>query len=75
MAIDWPAYAKGVEAQIAQLKEDLAPLEEGRMKLGERVNDGEWKDVTQEAIERNKRVIATYEAILKDVREKRIGNG
>ncbi|WP_409187599.1 hypothetical protein [Bradyrhizobium sp. RDM4] len=42
------------------------------MKLGEREGSGAWRDVTQEAIDRNKQVIATYEAILKDVRENRI---
>jgi hypothetical protein len=42
------------------------------MTLGERVGNGPWKDITQEAIARNKQAIATYEAILKDVRENRI---
>lgn len=72
MAVDWREYAKGVEKQLDQLRRDLEPLEAGRMKLGERVGSGDWRDVTQEAIDRNKQVIATYEAILKDVRENRI---
>ena len=73
MPVDWAAaYAKGVEADIDQLKKDLQPLEAGTMRVGERVGNGAWTDVTQEAIDRNKRAIATYEAILKDVRENRM---
>ncbi|MET3299677.1 hypothetical protein [Bradyrhizobium diazoefficiens] len=72
MAVDWREYAKGVEKQLDQLRRDLEPLESGRMRLGEREGSGAWRDVTQEAIDRNKQVIATYEAILKDVRENRI---
>jgi hypothetical protein len=72
MAVDWEAYAKGVEADIAQLKKDLVPLEGGSMKVGERTAGGPWRDVTAESIERNKRAIATYEAILTDVRTNRI---
>jgi hypothetical protein len=72
MAVDWIAYAKGVEADIAQLKKDLAPLEEGRMTIGEREGSSAWRDITPETIARHKQNIATYEAILKDVRENRI---
>ncbi|MBB4399223.1 hypothetical protein [Bradyrhizobium sp. ERR14] len=72
MAVDWREYAEGVEKQLEQLRRDLEPLESGRMKLGEREGSNAWRDVTQEAIDRNRQVIATYEAILKDVRENRI---
>jgi hypothetical protein len=72
MPVDWEEYARGVEANISQLKKDLAPLEAGEMTIGERRGDGPWRDVTVEAIARNKKAIATYEAILKDVRTNRI---
>jgi hypothetical protein len=72
MSIDWNAYAKGIEQQLADLRKYLTPLEAGEMKLGERHGDGPWRDVTQEAIDREKSAIATYEAILKDVRANRI---
>ncbi|PPQ14276.1 hypothetical protein CV770_37955 [Bradyrhizobium sp. AC87j1] len=72
MAVDWREYAEGVEKQLEQLRRDLEPLESGRMKLGEREGSNAWRDVTQEAIDRSRQVIATYEAILKDVRENRI---
>ncbi|MBR1328833.1 hypothetical protein [Bradyrhizobium ottawaense] len=72
MVVDWREYAKGIEKQLEQLRRDLQPLESGSMKLGEREGSGAWRDVTQEAIDRNRQVIATYEAILKDVRENRI---
>jgi hypothetical protein len=72
MAVDWEAYAKGVEAQIARIKKDLAPLEAGELKLGERQPGSPWRDVTQESIDRNKQALETNETILKDVRENRI---
>jgi hypothetical protein len=72
MAVDWEAYASGVEAELEQLKKDLRPLEAGQITLGERTGGGPWRDVTQEAIARNKQAIRTYEAILKDLRENRI---
>jgi hypothetical protein len=75
IAVDWHTYAKDVEAELAQLRRDFTPLEAGTMQIVERVGGGEWKDVTQETVDRNKRVIATYEAILEDVRENRLGNG
>lgn len=75
MTVDWEAYAKGVEAQLAQLKKDLAPLESGKMRVGERVAGGPWRDVAAESIERNKAAIRTYETILKDVRTNRIKEG
>ncbi|WP_369721268.1 hypothetical protein AB8Z38_30115 [Bradyrhizobium sp. LLZ17] len=54
MAVDWREYAKAVENQLDQLRRDLEPLESGRMKLGEREGSGARRDVTQEAIDRNK---------------------
>lgn len=72
MAVDWEAYARGIETDIAQLKKDIAPLEAGEMTLGERHGSGPWRDVTAESIARNKKAIATYEAILKDVKSNRI---
>jgi hypothetical protein len=50
MAVDWEAYARGVEADIVQLKKDLAPLEAGEMTIGERRGSGPWRDVTAEQI-------------------------
>lgn len=75
MSIDWAAYAKGVQAELVQLRKDLEPLEAGTMTLGERFGNGPWRDVTQEAIERNRRAVATNEAILEDVLRNRVGNG
>lgn len=38
MKPDRAEYAKGVEAQLEQLRKDLEPLESGKMKLGEKVS-------------------------------------
>jgi hypothetical protein len=40
MPIDLKAYAKDVEEQISQIHEDLAPLEAGKMMIGEREGNG-----------------------------------
>lgn len=71
MATDWIKYAKDVEAQISQIKEDIAALESGKMELRENTGSG-WRNISNEWIQRHKANLATYEAILKDIREKRI---
>jgi hypothetical protein len=67
----WDDRIRQVEAELAQLKEHLAPLESGKVKLGSRTGNGPWEDITQQAIERNKQVIRTYETILADMKERR----
>jgi hypothetical protein len=69
MAINLEEYARGIEAQLVDLRKYLEPLESGRMQL--RSNEGgTWKDVTAETIAFDRRIIATYEASLKDVRSR-----
>lgn len=72
MTVDWQAYATGVEKQLAQIRKDLAPLENGEMHLNRKLYGGEWQDVTGEMIDHLKRTITTYETILKDVHERRL---
>ncbi len=62
MSTDWRAYAAEIEAQITQTKKYLAPLE--KITLNEQL-----QDVTQKAIDRNKRALQTYEKILRAVRK------
>ena len=64
MAIDLKAYASEIEDQIKQIQEDLVPLENGTMTIGEREGNGPWRDVTQETIEHHKSSLRTYELIL-----------
>ena len=73
MATDWMAYAAEIEAQIAQTKKHLAPLETGEITLNEQTVDGDWRDVTQQAIDRNKHALETYEEILRAVRKNYLG--
>jgi hypothetical protein len=54
MAVDLKAYASEIEDQIKQIHEDLAPLENGTMTIGEREGNGPWRDVTQETIKHHK---------------------
>ena len=72
IAVDWVAYAKGVEADIARIRDYLTLLESGKLKLSSREVGGQWNDVTQEAIEREQQVLKTYETILVDVKANRI---
>lgn len=55
-------YARRIEADIGEFKNDLAPLEAGEMRLSERRGSGPWVDTTQREIEWHKRTIAIYEA-------------
>lgn len=54
MPVDLKAYAKDVEEQITQIHDDLAPLEAGKMTIGEREGNGPWRDVTQDMIKHHK---------------------
>ena len=65
-------YVSRVEAQIKQLREFLAPLESGKGRIGSRTDDGPWTDVTEQAITRNKRVIATFQELLDVLKDKQI---
>jgi hypothetical protein len=60
-------YAREIEADIARIKGDLAPLESGQMQLREREGNGPWVDTTAQMIESHKRAIAKYERILADI--------
>lgn len=74
MPVDLKAYAKDVEEQIKQIRDDLAPLEAGKMTIGEREGNGPWQDVTQDMIKHHKSSLETYEVILADLRA-RIARG
>jgi hypothetical protein len=68
----WEEYRKRIEADIADVRRDLAPLEAGEMRLGSRQGGEPWRDVTGEWIEHHKRTIATYEAILAALAKKEL---
>jgi hypothetical protein len=53
-----------VKAGLAQLKADLAPLENGEVRVGECISNGNWHDITPAAIASQKRIISTLESIL-----------
>jgi hypothetical protein len=61
-------YARSIETRLARTREDLAPLQSGRIQLGEREGGGPWVDITQRMIDQHKKMIATYENILKKIR-------
>jgi hypothetical protein len=60
----WNDYKKRIEANIAEVQRDLAPLESGEMSLAERKNGEAWRDTTQEWIAHHRQTIAQYEAML-----------
>jgi hypothetical protein len=51
------------ERRLPELRAQLAPLESGEMRLGERRGHGPWSDITQREMDRLRRAIAEYEAI------------
>ena len=65
-------YIKRIETELAQIREDLAPLESGEISLSERKGDGPWRDTTQEMIAFHKRNVETYEAILDALRKSEV---
>ena len=50
--------------QLTSLRKRLEELESGQLAIGSRTLGSDWVDITPEVIERVKRNIATYEAIL-----------
>lgn len=74
MPLDLTACAKNIEGQIKQIQDDLAPLEAGKMTIGEREGNRPWRDVTQDMIKHHKSSLQTSELILADVRA-RIARG
>lgn len=74
MPVDLEAYAKDVEEQTRQIRDDLEPLEAGKMTIGEREGNGPWRDVTQDMIKHHKSSLRTYELILADLKA-RIARG
>lgn len=67
---DLSKYTQEIEAEIKQLRENIAPLEFRGHKIGTRTPTGEWQDITESVIARNKQSIATYERILEAIRGK-----
>ncbi len=72
--INLEAYANGVRNALDECHENLSPLEAGEMHIGKRVNDGDWQDITAETINRHKKMIVTYEGILRVLSAKFQGN-
>jgi hypothetical protein len=60
----WDDYRKRIEADIAEAKRDLAPLESGEMHLRSGGTNGVMRDVTAHWIAHFRRVIKNYETIL-----------
>ena len=56
---------------MAEALKDLARLESGEMRLGERkVVGGLWRDITEQWIKHYKHTIGTFEAILAALNKK-----
>ena len=61
--LDW--YLERCREELEEAKRQLADLESGRFKLGEKtIEHPEWRDITPEAIARTQHTIKTYEDIL-----------
>jgi hypothetical protein len=60
----WDDYRARYEAEIAEVQKQLAPLESGHMHLYEAGTNGVRRDVTTDWIDRLRKTIKNYEAIL-----------
>ena len=60
----WDDYRKRIEADIAEARKSLAPLESGEQRLGERKIDEIWRDTTEEWIRHYRHTIRTFEVRL-----------
>ena len=56
---------KRIEASLLLCKADLAPLESGEVRVGEKIKDGAWVDITDAAMAGYRRSIETLEVALK----------
>lgn len=68
----WHDFIQRLEADIAESKSFLEPLESGQTHLGHRPAGGEWRDTTQEYIERERAVIANLEQLIERIRKERL---
>jgi len=60
-------FRVGVEKTIADLLRDNDLMKSGQIKMQSKSGDEPWRDVTQELIARNKRIISTHRTILAGV--------
>ena len=60
----WDEHRKQIEADLAEIRRDLAPLESGHMQIRERTGNEPWRNITASWIAHHKRTIAKYEARL-----------
>ena len=72
MSTNWEAYRMQIEADLAQVRESLDPLESEQMHLGEREGNGPWVDITQRMIAHHRQTIATFEAILGAIKKRQV---
>jgi hypothetical protein len=68
----WADYQNRLEADLAEAKKSLEPLEAGQMRWGQRTGDGPWRDITEEWIARYKHTIGNLEAILAAVAKREL---
>jgi hypothetical protein len=60
----WDEYRKRIEAEMAEIRDELVRMESGKCSFATRAPGGEWKDITEARIAEHKRMIAIYEARL-----------
>ena len=63
------AYIRTIEADLARLRQSLAPLESGEMHMQHRGAGEPWRDTTADTIEHHRRSIQTLECILMALRK------
>jgi hypothetical protein len=60
--MDW--YLSTLREEITRSREMLAPLEAGKIRMGEHAPGEPWRDCTQERIDGLKQTITMYETLI-----------
>ena len=68
--INLETYAHGIREALDECHEHMSPMEAGELQIGKRANGADWQDITAETIDRHKKMITTYEGILKVISAK-----
>jgi hypothetical protein len=60
----WHDRRRQIKAGLAQERKNLEDFESGRLRMGRRSGDGPWRDVTEQWVGNQKRIITTFESVL-----------
>ncbi|WP_139069877.1 hypothetical protein [Tardiphaga robiniae] len=63
--INLETCAHGIREALDECHEHMSPMKAGELQIGKRATGGDWQDITAETIDRHKKMVTTYEGILR----------